>query len=267
MPDGKPHLNVSEVLRSYSRDLLHDFKEGARALAFAFERGEARENAVREFLRARLPGRYGVGEGIVIDAKGGQSKQCDVVIYDAERTPKFGTRAARTIWPFEFVYAVAEVKSILGRKQLEEAVANISAFKSLARKPNNLVGGRGFKTYTGVTNGPYGILIAHDVDAEVAPDSHGFQDIVDSVPQEQRIDTICVISDWVGFRAVKDEATKKLLVDLGSPEIFVEQYGEGALAVFLMLCTEILNRLDLGEPHLFEYLQFVTPPSTPDASA
>lgn len=260
---ARPHINVSEVFRSYSRELLHDFKEGAKALAFAFERGEARENAVREFLRARLPGRYGVAEGIVIDAKGGQSKQCDVVIYDAERSPKFGTRAARTIWPFEFVYAVAEVKSVLARKQLEEAVANIAAFKSLTRAPNNFIG-RGIKTPAGWKNRPCGILIAHDVDAEVVPDGQAFQDIVDSVPPEHRIDTVCIISDWIGFRAVKDEARKILIVDLGSPEIFVEQCGEGALAAFLMVCTEALNTLDLGDPNLFAYLQFVTPPSAVD---
>src|SRR5882724_4680825 len=123
-----PRVDISEVLQSYSRKLLHDFHEGARTSKLPFDRGQPRETAVREFLSTRLPGRYGVGEGIVIDTSGGQSRQCDVVIYDRERTPILSSETAVTIWPFESVYAVAQVKSKLTRSELESAVEDIASF-------------------------------------------------------------------------------------------------------------------------------------------
>jgi hypothetical protein len=142
MAEGKSRVDLSEVFQSYSRKLLHEYREGARALPkHAYDRGPGRERAVRDFFRERLPGRYGVGEGIVIDAHG---DQCDVVIYDDERTPVLSTEQSLTLWPYEAVYAVVQVKSRLTRSALAEAVSNITAFKRLKREENALVGGQGF---------------------------------------------------------------------------------------------------------------------------
>src|SRR5258708_15403531 len=78
----EPRANVREILQSHSRKLLHDFREGAKTSNVAYDPGLSREKAVRDFLNDRLPGRYAVGDGLVIDLDGGQSKQCDVVVYD-----------------------------------------------------------------------------------------------------------------------------------------------------------------------------------------
>ncbi len=152
-----PHVNASEILQSYARKLLYDFREDEKNIPTGYDRGRPREEAVREFLRQKLPGRYGVGHGVVIDSEGGQSLQCDVVIYDAARAPRLSDERAMPFWPFEFVYAIAEVKSKLTRAEFKKAVANIAAFKRLKRPQNNLAGSDGVYSHVGFQNPACGI--------------------------------------------------------------------------------------------------------------
>ena len=46
--------------------------------------GDVREDAVAEFLRRRLPSRFAVASGEVVDTGGTQSSQTDIVVYDAD---------------------------------------------------------------------------------------------------------------------------------------------------------------------------------------
>jgi hypothetical protein len=154
----KPRVDVSEVFQSYSRKLLNDYREGTKASSIAFDRGLPREKAVREFFAKRLPGRYAVGEGLVVDRDGGQSEQCDLIIYDRETTPALSTEQAMSIWLFESVYAVGQVKSTLTESELKSAVANIAAFKRLSRKENKLAGGGGAYHLVGKMNPALGLL-------------------------------------------------------------------------------------------------------------
>jgi hypothetical protein len=263
MTDGKrtvERLDLSKVLTSYSRRLLLEFEESASALALPFDRGGPRENAVRKFLMGRLSGRYGVGEGIVIDGAGGQSKQCDVVIYDRERCPDLRTENALSFWLYEFVYAAAEVKSILTKAELKKAVNNIAAFKRLSRPVNDSIG-RGVKILVGQVNRPVGMLIAHRLASDVDPSTDEFDRVINSVPPEYGIDAFCIIDGWVGFRG-HNETSGASRIDLESPNHLIRNYGEGALAAFLIICKEILGGIDLGEPHLLDYLRFLESPRT-----
>jgi hypothetical protein len=117
----------------HARTLLHDFREDEKTTPPAVERGLPREAAVLALLRRQLPGRYGVGSGVIFDRHGGQSEQCDVVIYDAKRTPRLSTDRplAMKIWPYDFVYGIVQVKSKLTRSALRDAVGNVAAFKRL----------------------------------------------------------------------------------------------------------------------------------------
>jgi hypothetical protein len=269
MAEAKPRVDVSEVLQSYSRKLLHEYAEGTKALPkLAYDRGPGRERAVREFLEERLPGRYGVGEGIVVDAHGGQSEQCDVVIYDRERMPVLSTEQSLKIWPYEGVYAVVQVKSRLTRTALEEAVSNIAAFKQLKREESAFVGGPGFISNVGKQNHPIGLLIAHEVDSDVMPASPEFRGILSSVPVAAQIDAYCVISGYIGCRGTREEGRGLLLgmVAEASTELFDFDYGEGGLAFFLLFTTAMLNNLQLGNVNLTHYLRLITrQPTDPPA--
>src|SRR5687768_6886946 len=61
-----------------------------RKLPHAGLAGAENENALAALLRDFLPPRFGVEvSGIVIDRHGGESRQSDIIIYDASTFPKY----------------------------------------------------------------------------------------------------------------------------------------------------------------------------------
>jgi hypothetical protein len=265
-------VDLGEFLQGYSRKLLHDFREGAKSIELAYDRGEGRENAIRQFFAARLPRRYGVGEGIVFDSAGAQSKQCDVVVYDRERTPRLSDQNQLTIWPFESVYSVAEVKSKLTKAALKDAVENIAEFKSLTRPENNRLGGNGVYHLAGLQNPAFGMLIAHEEDGDVKSGGDAFKKLVRSVDVAKQIDAYCVLTGGVGCRGIETPNGSMIgLYDEDSgplPELFHYEMGDGALAGFLFLVIAMMNGIRLGEPQLLRYLTFLPdkPPPSPPAT-
>jgi hypothetical protein len=252
-----PRVDIGEVLQSYSRKLLHDFYEEARTSNIPFDDGQLPEAAVRQLLSTRLPGRYGVGEGIVIDGSGGQSRQCDVVIYDWERTPILSSETGLTIWPFESIYAVAQVKSKLTRSDLESAVETIASFKALSRLPNDLGSAPGFDTRAAPRNPAIGLLIAHETELE----ADEIQAILTSVPRKQQIDDYCVISGRVGVRV--ERRLQRMIINSRGDHFAEMHAGDGALAAFLLITISVLNQIELGDQNLLSYLPRYLPANPP----
>jgi hypothetical protein len=252
-----PRIDIGEVLQSYSRKLLHDFHQDAGTPNIAFDGGQPGEQAVRDFLSARLPGRYGVGEGLVIDASGGQSRQCDVVIYDRERAPILSSETGLTIWPFESVYAVAQVKSKLTLSDLESAVESIASFKALSRLPSDFLSTPGMATRAAPRNRAIGLLIAHETEL----DADELQATLTSVPREHQIDDYCVISGRVGIRVEK--RLQRMIISSRGDHVADVQLGDGALAAFLLITISVLNQIELGDQNLLSYLPRYLPANPP----
>jgi hypothetical protein len=248
-----PRVDIGEVLESYSRKLWHDFQEEARTSNDDFDRGQPHEAAVREFLSTRLPGRYGVGEGIVIDASGGQSRHCDVVVYDRQRTPILSSETGLTIWPFESVYAVAQVKSKLTRSELESAVQDIADFKALSRLPDDFVSTPA--TRAAPRNPAIGLLIAYETEL----DAEEIRALLTSVPRKHQIDDYCVISGRVGIRV--ERRPQRMIINSRGDHIADIEAGAGALAAFLLITISLLNQIELGDQNLLSYLPRYLPPT------
>jgi hypothetical protein len=252
-----PRIDIGEVLQSYSRKLLHDFHKDARTSNIAFDRGQPGEKAVRDFLSTRLPGRYGVGEGLVIDASGGQSRQCDVVIYDRERAPILSSETGLTIWPFESVYAVAQVKSKLTLSDLESAVEDIASFKALSRLPSDFLSTPEMAARAAPRNRAIGLLIAHETEL----DADELRATLTSVPREHQIDDYCVISGRVGIRVEK--RLQRMIISSRGDHVADMQLGDGALAAFLLITISVLNQIELGDQNLLSYLPRYVPANPP----
>lgn len=95
--------------------------------------GEAREEALRQFLLHNLPNRIGISSGFVIDTNGNESKQIDVIIYD-RNYGSFFTIGGAKFFPCEIVMAVGEVKSdISSTAKLIDALNKIKSAKVLDR--------------------------------------------------------------------------------------------------------------------------------------
>ncbi|HDI51216.1 MAG TPA: hypothetical protein ENF45_01175 [Bacteroidetes bacterium] len=94
--------------------------------------GTENEMALANLLRDFLPPRFGIElSGIVIDHLGGESKQCDIIIYDANSFPKY----FRKVFPIEIVYGVIEVKTNLTSGESVTAMDNLESLFSLDFHP------------------------------------------------------------------------------------------------------------------------------------
>jgi hypothetical protein len=120
--------------------------------------GAAKEHPARVQLERLMPGGVGIGSGIVVDSFGAVSRQQDVVIYE-KLCPVFthNDAAEATYFPIEGVIAVGEVKSRLGKAELNDAVAKSESVKRLRRRAERADNGFGamavsFRPYCSVSS-------------------------------------------------------------------------------------------------------------------
>lgn len=99
-------------------------------LSQATDKGTLVENVFRTFLREYLPRCFQVGDGEIIDSKGHESKQTDIVIVD-ENHPFTFTQGNPGLFFIEGVCAAGEVKTNLTSVELEKALKNACQFKEL----------------------------------------------------------------------------------------------------------------------------------------
>ena len=96
----------------------------------------AMETAARRQLEQILPSGVAVGTGRVIDTYGNTSRQIDVILYERDICPAFRVNyddPKATYYPCEGVIAVGEIKSVIGKKELEDSFKKIESVKSLMR--------------------------------------------------------------------------------------------------------------------------------------
>lgn len=75
------------------------------------EYGGYRERLVHRMLRPFVPGKFDIRSGFVINSANEISTQCDVVIFDRDRTPIIDGFNEQSFYPVETVAVVGEVKS------------------------------------------------------------------------------------------------------------------------------------------------------------
>ena len=104
----------------------------AEVITHPGERGLAREEILRQYLREIVPRGFEVTTGFVIDSTGCQSLQQDLIIVRRDFHPTFQIGGAR-FFPVEAVSAVVEVKSTLNSSTLSSAIQNARSVKALDR--------------------------------------------------------------------------------------------------------------------------------------
>lgn len=122
--------------------------QAARLFASSTDKGNANENAFKQFLRPLLPSRYAIGVGEVIAPEVNnrtqltQSEQKDLVVYDPFASSVFGWGdSGLSLFPIESVYAVAEIKTCFhGEDDVKQAARQVYEVKQIHGKylPDNL---------------------------------------------------------------------------------------------------------------------------------
>jgi hypothetical protein len=132
-PGGDIRLSimfVPEFLRA-SLDRVFALANGFGDLEHEGVKGVLRESLIESFLEPLLMPPYRAGTGVIIDCKGRQSGQCDIIIWDDSIfRPLYSARGAG-IYFIESVVAVLEVKSTLTRDSFRQAIQRSREFKDM----------------------------------------------------------------------------------------------------------------------------------------
>ncbi len=136
-------MNILESLFNYhiekfkaefigtSREIYFDDKH--KKLIHPGEFGAHRERIVNKFLRLFVPSSLEIGSGFIINYRGDVSTQCDIIIYDPSVTPMIEDSEHQRFYPCEAVIGIGEVKSVLSKTQLNEALRKLAAIKEIRR--------------------------------------------------------------------------------------------------------------------------------------
>lgn len=132
MPRGT--RNPSEVFRSVleaaRRQVLLD---GSKAGAFEHKgiRGDERAASLAQFFRERLPDRFGVGKGEVVDYQDRRTGQLDLIIYDRVSCAPISAQSENLLLPCEALYCVIEAKSKVTQDELDTSLAAAGRLREL----------------------------------------------------------------------------------------------------------------------------------------
>ncbi len=111
------------IIQNYSTSLVSGMIEKSKSikkLEHNVVKGQLRELFISDVIKPFLPFQFDIGTGIIINQKGEQSKQTDLIIYDKRILPPFIKEQNLGLYPIECVLATIEVKSKLTSKELLE---------------------------------------------------------------------------------------------------------------------------------------------------
>lgn len=128
-------FQISNIYEKEAQDLLNSKRSMSiiHATGDIDASGDELEIPVREFLRKRLPEKYYVGHGHIVDKNLNVSPQFDVIIADSSATPiLYDTENGTEYFPYESVYAIGEIKSTYSKssKQIVNFSNSIDTLKS-----------------------------------------------------------------------------------------------------------------------------------------
>ena len=131
--ETEPPFNFDDLFSAAASELLAAFQR-SRNQARPDEVGTPREWQVRQFMKDWLPDRYGVSHGYIISRAKQASKQIDCIIYDAATCPKYfqNKEENRRLVPIGHTYGAVEVKSTLGNRELDDAIAKVNSAADLS---------------------------------------------------------------------------------------------------------------------------------------
>ncbi|MGA2956391.1 MAG: DUF6602 domain-containing protein [Thermodesulfobacteriota bacterium] len=151
-------MNLPEFFERVEETLLARFRESG-FVAHAGDKGENREEILREFLEKHLPRKYGVLKGEIITRSGDHTHSADIIIFDALNAPVL-YRGKTAVLPIESVYGIIEVKSSLSKTELLDATGKIEAFKKLAPRDLSVIQTREYVTVHRPSR-PFGVVLGY----------------------------------------------------------------------------------------------------------
>ena len=122
---------ASTLIQRSTQAVIRGLAESSNALSGLEHRllkGQLRELFVSNVLSSFLTNQLGIGTGVIVNQRGDESNQMDIVIYDRSLLPPLIREKHLGVYPAESVLATIEVKSRLDKASLttsEEAAQRL----------------------------------------------------------------------------------------------------------------------------------------------
>lgn len=127
---GNIQKPFGEWAKSIQSRLDYEYQASKSILTHGSVLGAVREGVVRDILAKFLPSAIEIGTGQVVDVTGKLSDQVDIIIAK-DNTPVFRFEGGMSAFLYETVLATVEVKSMMYRDKLKEALENSKSVKNL----------------------------------------------------------------------------------------------------------------------------------------
>lgn len=250
-------MNIVEIFDQVAEKMRSDLAEARSALQHPGLKGSSFEEIFRHFLRNYLPATLDISTGIIVDSSGRSSRQIDVIISDAAKTPIFYRSGDTRVVPIEGVYSIIEVKATLTAQELRKAFENMKSVRALQKTAylaesgpivsTKIMYGRSWDIWP--TN--Y-FVFAFDSDP-----LDNLSSILanwytrDSLPEWSRIDTTCVLNRGV----ILNQSKKGEFDALPTPGSIVGHYEtERALLLFYALISRYIFQAEIPPFRFTDYL-------------
>lgn len=122
-----------EIFEQASLLMEADFERLRKTYTHAGSKGTEFEKIVESFLASKLPKRFSITSGFILDNKDQLSSQQDIIIYDAYNTPLYSYDSENAVVPNDNVATVVEVKATLTTDNLRECFQKTEKIKSLSK--------------------------------------------------------------------------------------------------------------------------------------
>lgn len=224
-------------------------------------KGTVLEVEFKKFLREYLPSNLEISSGIVIDSCGKVSKQLDVIIHDATKTPLLYNEGGIRVVPVECVYAVIEVKADIGSvEEVGKIFENMKSVKDLEK--------RSFVKSIGIIQN---VILAYGREWEIWPvhyfvfalESMKLSSIADELTKKnqeenrdvsKRVDCICVLNNGVIMNELNDGKYDALP---GPNSVMISSLTKKPLLLFYRLIVDRLFQAKIPPFQINEYMKDV----------
>jgi len=208
---------------------LHNLYVVSGGLNHPGEKGMLRELFLANMIKSVIPPHFGIGTGIVVDWKGKQSPQVDVVIYDKRKIPPILEEYGRGIYPLDSVLRVIEVKSHLDKAAMVQFSSLATMFSPINDQGLKIADDG--RLQGNQSHYPYASLFAYKTDFVSVEASKKHLEIPQGTSS-----CVCVVTkgvDSINSESIEDNMRRFFTIILDTLEVTAKSRGDFSLIKWL----------------------------------
>lgn len=238
-------------IESMAKKMSIDYHEVTNHIEHMGLRGSSRENILREYIKQLLPQKFAVGNGIITDVNGTQSKQQDFFVYDAFNSPIFLHMESSCVIPVESVYATVEVKSTLTKETLKLSIENIRSVKQL-----DITVLKNSIFIPNQYNFILGTVFSYTSDSAIETVAQNINEICRDIPKEQQPSVICILDKGLIVNVLKEGMREIVTIPSESTTWgVIKNTKEINFYLFYLILQQHLNTTTNFPPDLLKYAE------------